>query len=152
MRVSFDLDEVEDNPLLDKNRVTHVRVVDVVGCIQPEYATYDCQGHVINDPWPTPFASSGFDLDAVGVIHDLAHYDVVEESDIISVTIYPNPVQDVLSVDANNVNSITVYSLTGQRVVEAEGNHVDVSALLPGIFFVRVTINGKTFVNKFVKK
>jgi hypothetical protein len=24
---------------------------------------------MINDPWPTPFASSGFDLDAVGVIN-----------------------------------------------------------------------------------
>ena len=26
----FDLDEVEDNPLLDKNKVTHVRIIDVV--------------------------------------------------------------------------------------------------------------------------
>lgn len=66
----FDLDEVEDNPLLNKYNVTHVRVIDVVGCIQEEYATHDSQGHPVNDPWPTPFASSGFDLDAVGVIHD----------------------------------------------------------------------------------
>lgn len=70
----FELDEVPDNPLLDKNSITHVRIVDVVGCIDPEYATYDCQGHPINDPWPTPFASSGHDLDAVGVIHDVAHF------------------------------------------------------------------------------
>ena len=69
----FDLDEVEDNPLLNKNNVTHVRVIDVVGCIDPQYATYDSQGHPVNDPWPTPFASSGYDLDAVGVIHDQAH-------------------------------------------------------------------------------
>lgn len=70
----FDLDEVPDDPLLDKENITHVRVVDVVGSIDPEYATYDSQGHPVNDPWPTPFASSGFDLDAVGVIHDIAHY------------------------------------------------------------------------------
>lgn len=70
----FELDEVPDNPLLDKNSITHVRIVDVVGCIDPEYATYDCQGHPVNDPWPTPFASSGHDLDAVGVIHDVAHF------------------------------------------------------------------------------
>ena len=148
----FDLDEIEDNPLLDKNRVTHVRVVDVVGNIDPQYATYDCQGHVINDPWPTPFASCGFDLDAVGVIHDLAHYDVVEEKEITSVTIYPNPVQDQLSVDVPNVSHITLYSITGQCVAEADHNNVDVSSLLPGIYFAQVTVNGKTFVSKFVKK
>ena len=32
----FDLDEVEDNELLNKNRITHVRIIDVVGCIKPE--------------------------------------------------------------------------------------------------------------------
>lgn len=48
---------------------THVRLVDVVGSIDPTYARYDKDGNIINDPWPTEFASSGFDLDAVGVIH-----------------------------------------------------------------------------------
>ena len=70
----FDLDEVPDNPLLDKENVAYVRVVDVIGSIDPQYATYDSQGHPVNDPWPTPFASSGFDLDAVGVIHDIEHF------------------------------------------------------------------------------
>lgn len=70
----FDLDEVPDNPLLNKENIAYVRVVDVVGCIDPQYATYDSQGHPVNDPWPTPFASSGFDLDAVGVIHDIEHF------------------------------------------------------------------------------
>ncbi len=148
----FDLDEVEDNPLLDKNRVTHVRLVDVVGCIQPEYATYDCQGHVVNDPWPTPFASSGFDLDAVGVIHDLAHYDVVEAQEVTSVNLYPNPVSSILSVDAANVASICLYSLTGQCVLETENNNtIDVSTLTPGLYFARIVVDGKAFVNKFVK-
>ena len=70
----FDLDEVPDDPLLDKDYITHVRIVDVVGCIDPEYATYDCQGNPVNDPWPTAFASGGMDLDAVGVIHDIEHF------------------------------------------------------------------------------
>lgn len=70
----FDLDEVPDDPLLDKENVAYVRVVDVVGSIDPQYATYDSQDHPVNDPWPTPFASGGFDLDAVGVIHDIEHF------------------------------------------------------------------------------
>ena len=79
----FDLDEVPDDPLLDKDNITHVRIVDVIGNIDPEYCTYDSQGHIVNDPWPTPFNSSGFDLDAVGVIHDLDHY--VPEINLVAV-------------------------------------------------------------------
>ena len=147
----FDLDELPETELIDINRITHVRIVDVVGCIDPQYATYDSEGNIVNDPWPTPFASSGFDLDAVGVIHDLAH-NSVDDHAATEMLVYPNPVQNTLSVKAENLNSITVYSLTGQRVVESESNHVDVSFLQPGVYFARVSANGTVIVNKFVKK
>ena len=65
----FDLDELAGTAGLDVSRVTHVRVVDVVGSIDAAYATYDSAGNEVNDPWATPFSSSGFDLDAVGVIN-----------------------------------------------------------------------------------
>jgi hypothetical protein len=87
----FELDEVPDDPLLDKEHITHVRIVDVVGCIDPQYATYDCQGNPVNDPWPTAFASGGMDLDAVGVIHDLEHFPAPDEPPYIA-----NPVDDVI--------------------------------------------------------
>ena len=65
----FNLDDLAGNPLLDVNAVTHVRVVDVVGSINPLFGTQDSLGNFINDPFTTPFASGGFDLDGVGVIH-----------------------------------------------------------------------------------
>ena len=33
------------------------------------FSSCDFNGHQINDPWPTPFNTGGFDLDAVGVIN-----------------------------------------------------------------------------------
>lgn len=67
----FDLDELKDvNSLLDVNYITHVRIIDVVGSIDRRYARYDSLGNIINDPWPTPFETGGFDLDAVGVINE----------------------------------------------------------------------------------
>jgi hypothetical protein len=54
---------------LDLNNIIAVRIVDVVGSIDPQYGTLDSDGNVINDPWPTPFSTGGFDLDAIGVIH-----------------------------------------------------------------------------------
>ena len=66
----FDLEEIKDiNPLVDVTRITHVRIIDVVGCLNDAYCSYDSQGNKINDPWPTPFGTGGFDLDAVGVRH-----------------------------------------------------------------------------------
>ncbi len=65
----FDLSELSGRAGLDIYNVTYVRIVDVVGCIQDAYCRYDSTGNKINDPWPTPFSSSGFDLDAVGVIN-----------------------------------------------------------------------------------
>lgn len=57
------------SPLLDVSRVTHVRIVDAIGSIDPAFGARDSSGRLINDPWPTPFASSGFDLDAVAVLN-----------------------------------------------------------------------------------
>lgn len=147
----FDLEELPDDDRLDKNRITHVRIVDVVGTIDPNYATYDSEGHIVNDPWPTPFGSSGFDLDAVGVIHDLAHYSVNDQS-AASLAVYPNPVQDQLSVNAEQVTAITIFSLTGQRIVESDSHTVDVSFLAPGLYLVRIEVDGMTVVDKFVKQ
>lgn len=66
----FDLDDIQvDSIAFDASRVRYVRIIDVVGSIDPLFATTDSVGSVINDPWPTVFASGGFDLDGVGVIH-----------------------------------------------------------------------------------
>ena len=147
----FDLDEVEDNELLDKNRVTHVRIVDVVGNIDPEYATKDSEGHIINDPWPTAFASSGFDLDAVGVIHDIAHNDVPENAEE-AIAVYPNPVRDRLMVKAEDLQSVEIYNLVGQQVMVSTSDIVDMGALNQGIYFVRINADGKTVTKRVVKQ
>ena len=146
----FDLDEVEDNALLDKNHITHVRIVDVVGNIDPQYATYDSEGHIINDPWPTGFASSGMDLDAVGVIHDIAHN--VNENETIDIAMYPNPVKGRLTVMVENLQSIEVYNLVGQMVMSSMSSVIDFGNLNEGVYFVRVTADGMTFTKRVVKQ
>ena len=147
----FDLDEVENNELLDKNRVTHVRIVDVVGNIDPEYARWDSESHIINDPWPTGFNSSGFDLDAVGVIHDIAHNDVSENADE-AIAMYPNPVRDRLTVKAEDLQLVEVYNLVGQLVMTSTFSVIDMGGLKEGIYFIRVTAEGKSVTKHVVKQ
>lgn len=65
----FDLADLPDTSALDKQNVTHVKVIDVIGNIDPSFASVDYNGNIINDPWPSNFPQGGFDLDAVGVIN-----------------------------------------------------------------------------------
>ncbi|MDF3131270.1 PEP-CTERM sorting domain-containing protein [Kiritimatiellaeota bacterium B1221] len=65
----FDLEEFAGTAGLDTTRITHVRIIDVVGSLDPAYGSQDADGDYINDPFSTPFNTGGFDLDAVGVIH-----------------------------------------------------------------------------------
>ena len=138
----FELDDIPDNPLLDKNNITHVRVVDVIGNIDPAYCTYDSQGHPVNDPWPTQFASCGMDLDAVGVIHDIEHFpnppQGIEENDDMTISVYPNPAHDKLFVNATNIQRVDLYNISGQLMISSTENEINVSELNPGMYFVRV--------------
>lgn len=148
----FDLSELAGNALLDIYHVTHVRLVDVVGSINPEYASYDSEGHIVNDPWPTPFESSGFDLDAVGVIYDLAHNYGVHDLDNAEATLYPMPAKNTLTVVADKLETVTIYALTGQIILESKENTFDVSTLPSGVYIARVVADGKVSVKQFIKE
>ncbi|MGB3619416.1 MAG: hypothetical protein WBA12_14965, partial [Catalinimonas sp.] len=90
----FDLAQLRDSAGLDVTRVTHVRLRDVVGSVDPAYATRDAAGRPVNDPWPTPFPTGGFDLDAVGVLHFITP--TAAGAPVATTTtarLYPNPVR-----------------------------------------------------------
>ena len=65
----FDLAELAGIPDLDISMITHVRIIDVVGSVNPLWGRLDSQGHLINDPWTTEWESGGFDLDAVAYMN-----------------------------------------------------------------------------------
>ncbi len=153
----FDLDEVPDDPLLDKNNITHVRIIDVIGNIDPEYCTYDSQGHPVNDPWPTPFASGGMDLDAVGVIHDVAHTPGlgIADNEMESISVYPNLAHDIIRIETRSiapVQSVDLYNVTGQKVLSSNEKEINVSGLEPGVYFIRVNCGGNSLIERVVIK
>lgn len=79
----FDLDDVKDSANLDINNIRLIKIIDVIGNINTSYSvSYDSKGNIINDPFPTPYYSSGFDLDAVGVINGGDIYSVASFADL----------------------------------------------------------------------
>ncbi len=113
----FDLEELAGTPGLDVNRITHVRIVDVIGSLDDAYSTRDKDGNRINDPYPTPFdvGTGGFDLDAVGVIHQAAN-SIHSVSVPPPFRVYPNPAGAVLHIrsDERRPVSLRVADVSGR--------------------------------------
>lgn len=138
----FDLEELAGNDDLDINNITHIRLVDVVGCVEPRYATRDSRGHIINDPYPTPFYSSGFDLDGVAVMNGWRP-NGVEENTMVNhtLTVYPNPCHSTLTLNTEAHDVVMLFNMQGallQRVVATDNTTtLNMQDLPAGIYFVR---------------
>ena len=136
----FDLEELSNSPGLDINFITHIKVIDVVGSINPVYASFDQNQQIINDPFPTPFSSSGFDLDAAGVIHQL-QTGLNENKNDTYTFIYPNPVQKELVIEIKNdfkIKELAINSLFERKTISMEGNKLDLSNLKNGYYFLEI--------------
>lgn len=150
----FDLSDVPNNALLDKNNITHVRVIDVVGTINPLYASHDSLGNIVNDPYSTPYATGGFDLNAVGVINQKTLLSA-KSFNLNSVALYPNPTSDVVYLDTDQQSSILIYDMGGnvrKKLPTAQYNEVQVSDLNPGIYLFEITIDDKKTTKRIVIK
>lgn len=141
----FDLEELRDSANIDINNITHVRVIDVVGSIDPQYGTYDAFGHIINDPFPTTGNSAGFDLDGVCVINQST--EGIEGIENVTLQAYPNPATDMINVICNSTSDngiVTLFDMTGRSVyttsVSNGTNHIQISTanLNNGIYMLRV--------------
>lgn len=112
----FDLEELIDSANININNITHVRIRDVIGSIDSMYATYDTEGHKINDPFPTPFPSGGFDLDAVGVIHQAPLSTTTIST--TTVKLYPNPFTNTLTISVNELTYCRIVNSMGQELMD----------------------------------
>jgi hypothetical protein len=73
----------------------------------------------------------------------------VEELDITSVYIYPNPVVNTLSIQGVDENtSLEVYNLTGKSVLKNKGTELDVTSLTQGTYILRINNQYVKFIKK----
>ena len=76
----------------------------------------------------------------------------------ISVSVYPNPVNDVLNIDIKNFNkenlNVNIIDVIGKEVLKSDyKNKLDISFLEKGIYFVSIQQDRKTLgVKKIIKE
>ena len=152
----FDLEQLKDSAGLDVNRITHIRLVDVVGSLNTQYGTKDSRGVMINDPWPTPFGSSGFDLDAVGVIHQdetTGVHEVPKDGGIYSHTFYRSG-EDVRLTNLEGFSVIKCTDVSGKEICmqPVRGQELTISSGLfrEGVYFITLSEEKRTCTFKIM--
>lgn len=140
--VPFDLEELADSAQIDINNITHVKVIDVIGTIDPEYASRDSRNHIINDPYPTNFASCGFDLSGVCILNGWTPGQAsVAEYESQSIGVYPNPCISTLTVESVANELVQLFNAQGALVMSQKANGeqttLNVNSLPNGIYFVQ---------------
>lgn len=148
----FDISEIADNANLNKQSIKYVKIIDVVGSINPIYASYDSQGNIINDPFPTPFNTGGFDLDAVGIINSC--YENIDETSKLHVKIYPNPANEYIHIQSNcNIHTFFILNYMGKMVKHGQlnDNKINIQHLSNGIYTIGIVVKNEVHYYTFVK-
>lgn len=146
----FDLAELADSPNLDIQNVRFIRITDVVGSIDEQFARYDSEGRKINDPFPTDFPSGGFDLNAIGVFHINAEHSGIEKITTgKSFKLWPIPAKQNVTLQYLSGKSFqyVLYDLNGKVLKEgAEYDKVEINIqdLSSGSYFIKCIADKKT--------
>ena len=149
----FDLSGMDTIIGLDIQYISHIKIKDVGGSINSNYASYDSYGRIINDPYPTAFSSGGFDLDAIALI-DSSLVTSIKNLVATQFRVYPNPANDYLFISGElNSQIISISGMQGNVVMQGRlnQNQMDISSLPTGIYFVTIQTKSGVEVHKFVK-
>lgn len=155
--VPFDLEDVKDDPFVDIQNITYIRIIDVVGSIDPTLGSVDHEGRLINDPWPTPFPSSGFDLDALGIIHDSRNLSV-DQPQSKSIRLFPQPARHNISFSLPKENGdclINIMNLQGKLLFSGScpGNGtVSLEKFMPGSYIMQLVCSDEVYHQVFLKQ
>lgn len=82
----------------------------------------------------------------------------VNDPNFENVQVYPNPANDILSVELNeNVSnaSYSIYSIDGSLVTQASfrnNKQIDLIGIEPGVYTIQIVSDDKTYMSRFVKQ
>ena len=81
----------------------------------------------------------------------------IEENELDGFTFFPNPVKDVLNLNASTpMENVSIFSISGQKVMEQTNitttTQLDMTALSSGIYLMKAAINGQEGTFKILKQ
>ena len=141
----FDLSELKDSTAVNIQAISHIRLVDVIGSIDSTYASYDSGGNIINDPYPTAFASGGFDLDALAFLKSTTIG--LKNLQVPNAIAYPQPASNYIIVD--QASSLKIYSFGGMLICASTAQRINFN-LSAGFYLLEYEIAGEIYRDKIL--
>ena len=91
-------------------------------------------------------------VDALAAINAVPTWDGVSEN-TLSVSIYPNPFHDIVTIEGEDMRQVQVYSVDGRMVktISVSGSSCQMEDLDSGVYLVRVETGKGMAVRKIVK-
>ena len=81
---------------------------------------------------------------------------IVQNEEQETFSFFPNPVNNILTINSNEKLSIQILNTLGSVVQETSVikglNQIDASTWTPGVYFIRVSNNKNADVQKFIKQ
>jgi len=155
----FDLEDLKNTPGLDINNISHVRLVDVIGSIDPAHCSRDKDNHIINEAYPSPYPSAGFDLNGVGVINSLKPpaTSIKDLSKKSTIRVYPNPTDNEIHVTSGNLQQIhySLTDLTGREILKgsfAKEITLSLKGRNSGCYLLYMEQAGERFIQKIIRQ
>ena len=144
----FDLDDLSEIEDLDINAISNVKLIDVVGWISDSYCSFDDLGNKINDPFPTAFSNSCFDLDAIGIIHQSQSNFIIQhkpETFIENIKTSNNFIKILLNHVTSQKINFSIVNLSGQIVLKSNQyynpknyNSININNLIRGLYVLHI--------------
>ncbi len=112
-----------------------------------EVDAYYCNGadarQILIDDFGWLIIDSGLDCSTAGV----------EDENLLTITIYPNPVKDKLYIQGlSNTSKVSIYNVLGKLVLsETTKSEIDVDNLQSGIYIIKIVDEQKEIIRKFIK-
>ena len=79
----------------------------------------------------------------------------VDATEVLKLTVYPNPASDMLTINTlNGITSTTIYNVVGKIVYQSKLDikTVDVSVLQNGVYFIETEVLNKRYITQFIKE
>ncbi|AUC75005.1 right-handed parallel beta-helix repeat-containing protein [Olleya sp. Bg11-27] len=68
------------------------------------------------------------------------------------IVVYPNPTNGLLQTEIKNIDNITIYDITGRYIKSiTPESTIDLSALSPGTYLLKIKSNEREFITKVVR-
>ncbi len=93
----------------------------------------------------------------VDCVYEYEYDDMLDivETQVVASNIYPNPVEDILNVEAENIDLVELYDIYGRKLyseVKSDNVRIDMNNFSDGVYFVKIYSEGKSSVEKIMKE